>query len=363
MNITPDYNYQIIARILKESLTEPSLFEQIVTRFTLIKLIQSQDSGIISNLLVYFISKNSSNSIELIELESLNLLKRDKLRLSKYYYHINFARSVTYIQLIDIFNSNDIDYLIENQLFLLLETLVNTFHIAQCTLDIDILDKLNLRLVNPQTLNLKLQFISQQGLTFASEFINDIIGKHSQKQLNTLEIIGSKLKSHIRVIVDGGNIIHLYKGIVNTTSLKNLFLILDYVNTYIGAPLLIIHLSHTKTFPTLIPQLIAKSYNYYLTPPKINDDYYILWFFFFWKTIPFIVSNDHYRDHIFKLGVFPNKVSYELSNILAQQIINIDPNTLLVNFVPSYSKTIQFNATINKFYIPHKTNNFIEINK
>lgn len=78
------------------------LVNQLVSRFSLEKLIETKNNGLISNLLIYFISINNSKRIDeivkLVNIYEFNMMKRDYLNLAKYFYSIDINISIKYFQ-------------------------------------------------------------------------------------------------------------------------------------------------------------------------------------------------------------------------------------------------------------------------
>jgi hypothetical protein len=133
----------------------------------------------------------------------------------------------------------------------------------------------------------------------------------------------------------------------------------------LGKSLLIIHRKHTKTFPNLINQLKSIGVTYFLTPYKVNDDIFILWFFLNIETKPYIITNDKYRDHIFHFETVNKKENTNLSmsqfkHVLSQQSLEYDITNNTISQPIRVSRCIH--KIENKIYIPHMSGQFIEIN-
>ena len=196
------------------------------------------------------------------------------------------------------------------------------------------------------------------------ELINDLSNLLENNAKNILEqFIKSQIKQ-FDAIIDGGNIIHARQGTINQYSLIDLENIISNIKKTIGNPLLVIHRRHLKTFPDLINKLKLMNVSYYLTPYNMNDDFYILWFFLKMNTNAFIISNDKYRDHIFKFETSKKNIIYQynlsqFNYILHQQTLDFDINTGYIKPKPTYSRCIQLKD--GKIYVPHQNGNFIEI--
>jgi hypothetical protein len=189
------------------------------------------------------------------------------------------------------------------------------------------------------------------------------------KYLNTIDcdtilqnIIISDIKynfdiSNIKTIIDGCNIIHSRTGKITQNSLDDLKNVIHMATIKIGKPLVVIHKRHLKTLPKLMETLKTLNVTYILTPPGYDDDLYILYFFLLLKSKVFIISNDKYRDHIFKY----NNISQKAKNIITQMTIGYKNNqTILIDDIPIYSQCIQHIG--NSIYIPHINGNIIKIN-
>ena len=97
-----------------------------------------------------------------------------------------------------------------------------------------------------------------------------------------------------------------------------------------------------------LPSRHNTNYNY-------NDDIFILWFFLKSKCKYNIITNDKYKDHIYKYNI-----SNDIYSHLDNKIINYDLSNLYFNIKPNYTRCIQ-NIYDNKFAIPCINNNFIII--
>ena len=286
-------------------------------------IIENQDlneillhNGCLSNIILYYINYNDIININKILLRT-NLMKRDYLNISKYFYDINFDKSLLIFKNINYkkLNTKDIDFLINNKLIKLIYELNELF----------IYTKININLCKLSYIKLKIK----------NTYINQI-----NKYL-TLDIINNlyKIINNYEYIIDAGNILHSDKGSITPNSINGLIKIMNnYKNS-----LIIIHKKH---FNNLYIKNIIIKYNYYLTPYNYNDDLFILWFFF--NNNCNIITNDKFKDHNYNLNL-----DYDY-NILLQYIIHYSNNYDL------YFKEYNFiRKCDNNIYIPYDNNDYV----
>lgn len=360
-----------LAFLLYKNNNDSKLVNQILSTFSLEDLIDTKNNGLISNLLLYFISINDTNNIEQIislgTIKGFNMMKRDYLNLAKYFYQIDINISIKYFNNIfslasnstdSIIISKDVDFIIENKLFILLNLILGLF--VESSIN-------TYPLVNGNNKQLKLNTIDSKVVDSIKNYVEDIIGIEIVRTLNRFSCCQI---TDFDAIIDGGNILHSRTGSINSNSLDDLEEVIEQVNKKVGNPLLVIHRRHLKKWPNLISQL---KISYYLTPYNMNDDIFIMWFFLNYGSKPYIISNDKYRDHIFKLETSNKKMISEYSfsqfnNILHQQTLRyiVIRNTIPqqvqynINPKPEYSRCIQQQNNI--IYVPHSSGKFIEIN-
>jgi hypothetical protein len=139
------------------------------------------------------------------------------------------------------------------------------------------------------------------------------------------------VKHKISAIIDGGSVVHSRGGNITVNSLNDLITISKVAQTTLGDPLVVIHKRHLKTIPNLEKEMQKNGISYYLTPHLMNDDLFILNFFLLLETKPYIITNDMYRDHIFKFEKSKG-IKFGLSqfkDVVEQQTISFDiPLTL-----------------------------------
>jgi hypothetical protein len=249
----------------------------------------------------------------------------------------------------------DINFILNNKLFKLLPYLLELF--------IEV-DNSNFTLINPININLKKININLYLLTFLINKIETEFNNIILKQITSFHI---KL-NEIKVIIDAGNILHNRQGNITQQSLIDLENIIINVITNIGTPLIIIHSKHFKTHPELINIFTRTGVIYYKTPYNINDDLFILWFFLKYNCEPYIISNDKYRDHIFKFNTLTKNQSnipnndlniFQFKNIIKQQTLQY--NTLVNEIQKPVNWSFCIQLIDNNIYIPHVSGNFIQI--
>jgi hypothetical protein len=360
------YDMNKLGFLFHKNKDNPEIILQAISFFGLENLIINKHNGIVSKILEYFINQSDEENITKIislvnSFQDFNLMKRDYFNLIKYYYLIDIKKSSdifvnnilskSTLNTEYIIQSKDLNFMIENKMFLLLRNLKGLFIEASgnfncISQDLIIYDKkINMNIDNS-----------------VFETINNNLSPENKLYIQSFWKINS---GEYNAIIDGGNVLHSSMGKLNDESFYNLINIIKKTEQLFGKSLLIIHRKHTKKFPNLINQLKKIGVIYFLTPYKINDDIFILWFFLNIEKKPFIITNDKYRDHIFHFETVNKKENGNLSmsqfkHVLSQQSLeyNITTNTI--------SQPIKVSRCIHmikdKIYIPHETGQFIEIN-
>ena len=323
--------------------------KNMIETITVDTILSSKHSGFISNFITYLINNNKlEDYIEKIEnLDyKLILMKRDYLQIINYYYNNNSIKAINIfinnVIPLNNFMSKDIDYIINNKLYKLLEFLDGLF--------------IKSNIINNNNVNinaLKLKYLSD-------DITNDILYILKSKIGHLDKII---IQRKINVIIDGCNVIHFNNGLITKTSFNDLKNMIIQVRETFGEPLVIIHSRHIKTIPKLISLFNLLDVTYYLSPPNFDDDLFILNYFLEQKTKLFIISNDKYRDHIFKYSLLDKSTNSmcQFKNIISQQTISYkysNNNDFIFSNKPTYSECIQ--VINNTVYIP-TTKSFIEI--
>ena len=348
-----------VAYQLHKSMNDYNLLIEIVSNYSLESLINTKNSGIISNLLLYYVSIGDDYKInEILKNNEILLMKRDCLILAKYYYKIDINKSNSFFRQIlersttntgSIIQSKDIDFIIENKMHNLLYFIEGLF--VESNLNYNLLD----------SDKLKLKYLDNCILLTLRKHVESILGLNSvlwlEKFINNQNFVA---------IIDGGNVLHSRNGTLDSNSLKDLVNLIILVRQTIGKPLLVIHQRHLKIFPDLINILNELKVKRYITPYNNNDDIFIIWFFLKLGSKPFIISNDQYRDHIFKFEtskkILNNQFSFsQFNNILQQQTLSYNITEQTINPIPKYSKCIQVINT--SIYVPHLSGKFIELKR
>lgn len=360
-------NINHLAFLMHKKACDQDFITSIIYFFGLENLVKTKNNGLISNILNYYINSNDDVNINQLiyfvsKMNDFSLMKRDYLQLINYYYSINRTKATelffnkilsrVYNNTESVIQTKDIDYMIKNNLFDVIKNLNGTF-VSTSIMDYPLNNpnQLELQLFN---LNLEINnFIIQTVETEIKPFIDHLI-----------KFIKTNDKS-FGAIIDAGNVLHFRKGNITQQSLFDLKTIIHTTKMKIGEPLLIIHQRHFKNIPSLGSLLKTLDVSYYQTPYKYNDDNFILWFFLKFNTKPYIITNDKYRDHIFKLETSQKSSNSELSwsvfkHIIEQQITtyNLETDEVLGK-IQNYSNCIQI--IDNKIMIPHISGNFIEL--
>jgi len=381
MNCTITINYKLnasgvkqLAHLLYEQSTNYEFINNIINYYTLEALINTKNNGLISNILSFYM--NTKNDIILTQiipyinqLNNFKLMKRDYMNFINYYYINNYSLAEQIFTQYILNNSlnttpgcnplgyqmKDINFILNNKLFKLLPYLLELF------IEVDSTD---FPLINPININLKKININLHLLTFLINKIETEFNNIILKQINSFY---TKL-NEIKVIIDAGNILHNRQGNITQQSLIDLENIIINVITNIGTPLIIIHSKHFKTHPELINIFTRTGVIYYRTPYNINDDLFIMWFFLKYNCTPYIISNDKYRDHIFKFNTLTKNQSnilnndlntFQFKNIIKQQTLQY--NTLLNEIQKPVNWSFCIQLIDNNIYIPHVSGNFIQI--
>jgi hypothetical protein len=341
---TPEY-------MLHCSLNNKEMCSSLLEKIGIQYIINSKNNGLVSNLLEYYIRYDNNMIAPLIQnlmkVERFSLMKRDYLKLANYYYNDNYsmAESIFMNNILSkvnfnsdfILSSKDIDYMIENRMYRMLEKLEN----------IHITSNMNMNIVTPQ--NLKLVDMSQNIRDSIILKIESMIPNHKYFLEKNFGM------ENFKTIIDGGSVIHNRGGVIRNTSIMDLVNITNMCEN----PVVVIHERHKKTIKMLEHTFIQNNINYYFTPTHFNDDVFILWFFL--KNVgSYIVSNDKYRDHIFTFETKGKNTNSQFNHILSQQTLEFNCIKMWLQDKPKYSKCIQ--KINNMLYVPHVSGKFIEIN-
>lgn len=306
--------------------------EEVESLLVGIDILQITNNSILTNIIQYYIKSNHDNlQIVRENLAKFNLHKRDYLNLSAYYYEKDYEYSSFLFSKIlsnhHTIQSNDVDYLIERKLYKLIRLLRGVY----CESTIDITHHNTLALTNHTITNHTSEFNSIQHL-IGSKINGKILEDFYHHIKNT----------NYQYIVDGGNVLH-YGGKITKQNINNLKQI---INMHDG--LVILHTRHIKRYPELLPLLNRSSY--YLTPYQYDDDLFIILAFLHHNS--WIISNDRYRDHLFKYK--ENNTQYmRFKNILAHHTLQFNNKVL----VQSSKHCIEIQD--DKILVPHISKQFI----
>jgi hypothetical protein len=359
------YDMNKLGFLFHKNKDNPEIILQAISFFGLENLINNKHNGIVSKILEYFINQSDEITINKIisivnSFQDFNLMKRDYLNLIKYYYLIDTKKSI------DIFVNNilskstsnteyviqskDINFMIKNKLFLLITKLNGLFIEASDDFNCISQDLINYN--NKINVNID---------NSVFETINKNLSLENKLYIENFWKINN---GEFKAIIDGGNVLHSLKGKLNDESICNLINIIKKTEKLFGKSLLIIHKKHLKTFPNLINQLKSIGVTYFLTPYKVNDDIFILWFFLNIENKPYIITNDKYRDHVFHFETVNKKENNNLSmsqfkHVLSQQSLEYNINNATISQPIRVSRCIH--VFDNKIYIPRISGQFIKI--
>ena len=375
MNCTITINYKLnasgvkqLAHLLHEQSANYEFINNVINHYGLEALLNTRNNGLISNILSFYMKTKNDIILNqiipyIIQLNNFKLMKRDYMNFINYYYINNYSQAnILFTQyILNKSDTNlelqmkDINFILNNKLFKLLPYLSELFIVV---------DNSDFTLVNPININLKKININSQ-LLFV--LLNKIEIEFNDIMLKQLTHFYTKL-NNIKVIIDAGNILHNRHGVIMQQSFIDLENIIINTITNIGIPLIIIHIKHLKTYPELINIFTRTGVNYFRTPYNINDDFFILWFFLKYNCETYIISNDKYRDHIFKFNTLSKNQSnipnndlniFQFKNIIKQQTLQYNTDVNEIQKPSNWSFCIQL--INNHIYIPHISGNFIQI--
>ena len=295
---------------------------EILSLYSIDKLIEMNNKGLISLLFQYYIYIKNNDIINKIKpylsmkrdyLILINYIKKDELEcLNIFKNKIDF----------DSILSKDIDFIIDNNLTFLLKSLDGKF----IKIEKDYI-QLNY--------NLKQYYLSDPHL-----YINLFKKNIKEKEYNNFIKI---LNNNYKYIIDGGNILHSRNGTINDFSSIDLEKV---INKYEDS-LTIIHSKHLKN--DKIKKILSNKL-YYATPYRHNDDIFIILAYL--NNHAKIITNDNFKDHTINNNDFRN---YLIDNLIKYTHVH---NEIIFNKELSYSNCIQI---INdNIYIPCN-NGFINV--
>ena len=206
--------------------------------------------------------------------------------------------------------------------------------------------------------------------------IRDLFEKRSFKKgkdndaKETFEKFLDKKGNKYDMFVDGNNILHYCDRRVNFTGFKRVKNAYDHLVALGHTPLFIIHRRHRDNLGKLkqfvkVKRKIEKmleDVEIYYTPYGMNDDIFFMWGGFI-TSGSYIVSNDKFRDHIFKVEKSKKQKSKQrqtqiddklhLKKYLDQTMVTYNFSTrtdITFNFPPKVSRCTQF--CDGKWYVP-----------
>ncbi len=173
----------------------------------------------------------------------------------------------------------------------------------------------------------------------------------SDKNKQSLATFNNFIKNRdIDVFIDGNNVIYSYKGKVTNIGFNRLMKIYNILSTNNKSFVITLHIKYKTSFNKYIKskKFRLNMKNIYYTPYNHNDD----WFFLYGalKSNAMIITNDKFRDHIFKLSS-EDLISNDLSRWMDNNIITYVANHDVKLVYPSnISYKIQKNSS--KWHLP-----------
>jgi len=316
-------NINILSRLFYNCLLEENFngIQDIIDEYTLVTLANTKNKGLISLILQYGIIIDNTEIIELIK-PHLSMT-RDFLHLIVYNRDdVKKCRDIFKNINIKLFLQKDVIFLIENKLYFLLPYLEGMF----IKLDIEGSD-----IYNSKLKKITLENIDKYVAVFSMEIDNKIL-----KQFNDV------ISKNYDYIIDAGNILFSQTGQIDTHSIEDLKTVIEiYPNS-----LIIIHKRHLKD--KKISEVIQGKL-FYATPPKINDDLFIILAYL--KNQVNIITNDNFKDHT----IDNNYLRFHINDILIKY--TNDNGKFTFKPICKYTECIQ--VIDDCVYIPSK-NGFIE---
>jgi hypothetical protein len=316
-------NINILSRLFYNCLLEENFngIQDIIDEYTLVTLANTKNKGLISLILQYGIIIDNTEIIELIK-PHLSMT-RDFLHLIVYNRDdVKKGRDIFKNINIKLFLQKDVIFLIENKLYFLLPYLEGMF----IKLDIKGSD-----IYNSKLKKITLENIDKYVAIFSMEIDNKIL-----KQFNDV------ISKNYDYIIDAGNILFSQTGQIDTHSIEDLKTVIEiYPNS-----LIIIHKRHLKD--KKISEVIQGKL-FYATPPKINDDLFIILAYL--KNQVNIITNDNFKDHT----IDNNYLRFHINDILIKY--TNDNGKFTFKPICKYTECIQ--VIDDCVYIPSK-NGFIE---
>jgi len=319
--------------------------------------------GFVSLVIKFYIMSNDNEKLDsFYSLHLTNLMKRDILIYTHYYYSSNFDKALkNFVYLIRNYylDSSNLLFLINNKMYKFIG-LLDTLYIKLNKYDSQLpIDDYNILHKYP----------------FNKAIINKILSQINIKKKDILISFYKNLTSiyQDKIIIDAGNILFSVGG--NITILGYTLLV-DLIEYYLGInmiPIIIIHNRHLKTSykgsskNSNIIKCIEKIKSYgskfiFETPYNENDDFYIIYLSLLLECN--VLTNDNYKDHIFNFRTNESNSDENMAQNYIDDLTvkySINCRNLIINEIDSleFSKCIQI---IDKdVYIPTIDNTFIKL--
>lgn len=344
---------------------EPEFVDKVMDQFGVELLLKTKNNGLISNVILHYIKKSSTHMINNLIInhnDDFKLMKRDYLNLICYFYLSDYNRAKTIFEeniLVkrtctteSILQEKDIDFILTNNLVKLLPYLTGLFIET---------DNNTYHKVNPNSIKLNKINIGDDLNSYLLNKIESDLHTYSHH----INKFYSQTNIKFKAIIDACNILHGRNGVITNESLTDLENIINQTKIHIGEPLVIIHCRHFKNCK-LNDVFLRTNTTFYKTPYNFNDDIFIMWFFVKAYCNLYIISNDKYRDHIFKFETSTKSLiklnqfyMCQFANIIKQQTLSYNLIQMQIQTPLYWSICIQYIDGI--VYIPHISGYFVII--
>lgn len=319
--------------------------------------------GFVSLVIKFYIMSNDDKKLDTFySLHLANLMKRDILIYSHYYYSSNFTKSLkSFVYLISNYylDSSNLFFLIKNKMFKFIE----------------LLDGFYIKLKKYDSLTPVEDYLLLHKYPFNKDTINMILSQIKIKKKNILvsfyvDLISIKQN---KIIIDAGNILFSFGGNITVSGYNLLIDLIEYYLDINMIPIIIIHNRHLKTsykgsskninIIKSIEKLKSIGAKYiFETPYNENDDFYIIYLSLLLECN--ILTNDNYKDHIFNFRTNKSNSDENMAQNYIDDLVvkySIDHGNFIINDIDSkeFSKCIQI---IDKdVYIPTIDNTFVKL--
>ena len=315
-------NHSLHNIFLAINLDNIELAESLINNINIHSLDINNLRGYNSLKIKIMIIKNTTRELEAFFNKTSNLMSRDYINFVEYINNISQKRAEIFFQENVLNNiklkSKDIKKLIEINNHNILKMLIGTFNRTELPGD---------------KIMVKEHFFEKE---FLQPLIKNIVSDIDSK------IIYKIKNKHYDYIIDGGNVLHYYKGKLNKKSFQNLR---NLVLSIKGNCLIILHSRHIKNYK----KYISDSFDIIFSPFNKNDDIYIIISSLLHQAK--IISNDNFGDHNANYTNYSNL----LRNYLDEKIINFVFNKKYILMNPKYS-VVRFSN--NNLIIPSEKGGF-----